>query len=63
MASANPFPIGSRGWGILVHQNHAPGEENGSIMVVMFVPLCLASKKSSDREFFVPTGTHLGVSC
>jgi hypothetical protein len=25
------------------------------------VSLCLASKKSSDREFFVPAGTHLGV--
>ncbi len=23
--------------------------------------LCLASKKSSEREFFVPAGTHLGV--
>ena len=61
MALANPFPVGSRGWGILVHQNHAPGEENGSIMVGMFVPLCLDSNKSSDREFFVPTGMHLGV--
>ncbi len=23
--------------------------------------LCLASKKSSEREFFVPAGMHLGV--
>ena len=30
-------------------------------MVGMFVSLCLASKKSSEREFFVPAGTHLGV--
>jgi hypothetical protein len=30
-------------------------------MVGMFVSLCLASKKSSEREFFVPVGTHLGV--
>ena len=37
------------------------GEENGSIMVGMFVSLCLASKKSSEREFFVPAKTHLGV--
>jgi len=27
----------------------------------MFVSLCLASKKSSEREFFVPAGMHLGV--
>ena len=27
-------------------------------MVGMFVLLCLASKKSSEREFFVPAGTH-----
>ncbi len=31
-------------------------------MVGMFVSLCLASKKSSEREFFVPAGTLiLGV--
>jgi len=29
--------------------------------VGMFVSLCLASKKSSEREFFVPAGMHLGV--
>ena len=46
---------------MLIHQNHAAGEENGSIMVGMFVCLCLASKKPSEREFFVPTGTDLGV--
>ena len=60
-ALSNPFHVGTRGWGMLVHQNHAAGEENGSIMVGMFVSLCLASKKSSEREFFVPVGTHLGV--
>ncbi len=60
-ASSNPFRVGSRGWGTLVHQNHTAGEENGSIMVGMVVSLCLASKKSSEREFFVPAGTHLGV--
>jgi hypothetical protein len=27
----------------------------------MFVYVCLASKKSSEQEFFVPAGTHLGV--
>jgi hypothetical protein len=42
-------------------QNHAAGGANGSIMVGMFVCLCLASKKHSEREFFVPAGTDLGV--
>ena len=46
---------------MLVHQHHAAGEENGSIMVGMFKSLCLASKKSSERELFIPAGTHLGV--
>jgi hypothetical protein len=40
---------------------HAAGEGNGSILVGMFVSLCLASKKSSEREFFVPAGTLIGV--
>ena len=60
-ASSNPFRVGSRGWGTLVHKNHAVGEENGSIMVGMFVLLCLASKKSSEREFFVSAKTLTGV--
>jgi len=30
-------------------------------MVGMFVCLCLASQKPSEREFFLPAGTHLGV--
>ena len=51
MALSNPFRVCSRGWGTLVHQNHAIDEENGSIMVVMFVSLCLASQKPSEREF------------
>ncbi len=42
-------------------QNHAAGGANGSIMVGMFVCLCLASKKPSEGEFFVPAGTDLGV--
>jgi hypothetical protein len=29
--------------------------------VGMFVCLCLASKKPSEQEFFVPAGTDLGV--
>ena len=56
-----PLPPSLPGWGTLVHQNHADGEEIGSIMVGMFVSLCLASKNSSESEFFVPAGTHLGV--
>jgi hypothetical protein len=46
---------------MLGQQNHAAGGANGSIMVVMFVCLCLASKKSSEQEFFIPAGTDLGV--
>ncbi len=61
VASSNPFRRGSRGWGTLVHQNHGAGGGNGSIMVGMFVCLCLVSKKPSEREFFVPVGTDLGV--
>jgi hypothetical protein len=62
-ASSNPFRVGSRGWCTLVHQNHADaaGGGNGSIMVGVFVSLCLASQKPSEREFFVPAGTDLGV--
>ena len=41
--------------------SHAVGGANGSIMVGMFVCLCLTSKKPSEREFIVPAGTDLGV--
>ncbi len=61
MASSNPFPVGSRGWGMLDQQNHAAGGANGSIMVGMFVCLCLTSKNPSEREIFVPARTDLGV--
>jgi hypothetical protein len=57
----HPFRVGSRGWCIFVHQNHAAGGENGSIMVGMFVSFYLASKKPSERDFFVPAGTDLAV--
>ena len=60
-ASSNPFRVGSRGWCTLVHQNHADGRESDSIMAGMFVSLCLASKKPSEREFFVSAGTDLAV--
>ncbi len=42
-------------------QNHAAGGANGSIVVGMFVCLCLASKKPSEQEFFVPARKDLGV--
>ena len=60
-ALSNPFRVGSRGWCTLVHPNHATGGENGTIMVGMFVFLCLASQKPSEREFFVPARMDLGV--
>jgi len=60
-ASSNPFQRGSRGWGVFIHQNHCAGGGNCSIMVVVFVCLCSASKKPSGREFFVPVGTDLAV--
>ena len=59
--SANPLRRGSHGWGMLGQQNHAAGGANGSIMVGMFVCLCLASKKPSEWEFFVPARTDFGV--
>ena len=46
---------------MLDRQNHAAGRANDSIMVGMFVCLCLASKKPSKQEFFVPAVTDLGV--
>ncbi len=61
-ALSNPFQRGSQGWGTLIHQNHDAGGGNSSIMVGIFVCLCLVvSKKPSEREFFVPARTDLGV--
>jgi hypothetical protein len=60
-ASPNPLQRGSRGCGIFINQNHAAEGGNGSIMVGMFVSLCLASQKPSEREFFVPARMDLGV--
>ncbi len=47
---------------MFVNQNHAAGGGNGSIIVGMFVCLCLASQKPSDRECFVPARTDLSVN-
>jgi hypothetical protein len=60
-ASSNPLQRGSRGCGMFVHQNHAARQENGSSWLGYLCDVCFASKKSSEREFFVPAGTHLGV--
>ena len=60
-ALANPFRRGSQGWGMLDQQNHAAEGANRSIMVEMFVCLCLASKKPSEQDFFVPARTDLSV--
>jgi hypothetical protein len=57
----HPFRVGSQGWCTLVHQNHAAGGENGSIMVGIFVSLCLVSQKPSEREYLVPARMDLGV--
>ena len=46
---------------MFIHQNHGAGGGNGSIMVGMFVCLCLASKKPSKWEFFVPARTDVTV--
>jgi hypothetical protein len=66
--SSNPFQRGSRGWGVFIYGNHGAGGGNGSIMVGMFVSCvypvcfrCFASKKPSEREFFVPVRTNLAV--
>ena len=61
MASPNPLRRSSWGCGTFIHRNHAAGGGNGSIMVGMFVCLCLASQKHSKREFFVPVRMDLGV--
>ena len=62
-ALPNPFRRGSQGWAGYAHQqNYVAGGGNGSIMEGMFVRLCLANQKPSEREFFVPaTRTDLGV--
>jgi hypothetical protein len=46
---------------MFLHQNHGAGGGNGSVMVGMFVCLCLASKKPYKREFFVSARTDLSV--
>ena len=45
---------------MFVHQNHAARRENGSSSWGCLCDVYFASKKTSQREFFVPTRTHLG---
>jgi hypothetical protein len=61
VASANTFRRGSRGWGMFHHKNHAAGEANSSIMVGMFVGVCCASQKPSEREISIPARTDIAV--
>jgi hypothetical protein len=61
VATSNPLQRGSRGWGMFLHQNHAARWENGSSWWGCLCDVCFASIKSSEREFYVPVGTHLGV--
>jgi len=46
---------------MFLHQNHGAGGGNGSIMVGMFVCLCLASQNPFEWELFVPARMDLGV--
>jgi len=57
-ASSNPFQRGSQGWGVFIHGNHAARQGNGSSWWGCLCDVCFASKKSSEREFFVPARTH-----
>jgi hypothetical protein len=57
-ALSNPLRRGSRGCGMSVYQNHAARWENSSSWWGCVCDVCLASKKSSDRELFVPARTH-----
>ena len=59
-ASSNPFRRGSRGWGVFIH-GRAARWENGSSWWGCLCDVCFASKKSSERKFFVLARTHLGV--
>ena len=58
-ASCNPFQRASRGWGM--YGNHGARGENGSSWWGCLCDVCFASKQSSEREFFIPARTHLGV--
>ena len=46
---------------MFVHQNQAVRQGNCSSWWRCLCDVCLASKKSFEREFFVPAGMHFGV--
>jgi hypothetical protein len=56
-ASSNPFRRRSQGWGVFIYGNHDARGENGSSWWGCSCDVCFAS----NREFFVPAGTHLSV--
>jgi hypothetical protein len=60
-ASSNPFRWGSRGWGVFIYGNHAARRENSTSWWWWgcLCDVCFASKKSSEREFFIPAGSYL----
>ena len=60
-ALSNPFQRGSRGWGVFIYGNHATRWENSTSWWGCLCDVCFASMKPSEREFFVPAGTHLAV--
>jgi hypothetical protein len=60
-ALSNPFQGGFRGWGVFIYGNHDARWENGTSWWGCLCDVCFASKNSSEREFFVPAGTQLGV--
>ena len=62
VASSHPLQRGSRVWGVFLYQNHGTaGGGNSSVMVGMFVCLCLDSQNPFERERFVPARTDFGV--
>jgi hypothetical protein len=63
VASSNPFRRGSRVWGMFIHGNHDARGKNSSSWWGCLCDVCFASKKSSEREFFVPApaGMHLAI--
>jgi hypothetical protein len=46
---------------MFIHGNHVARGENDSSWWGCLCDVCFASKKSSEREFFVPAGMHLAV--
>jgi len=61
-ALSNPCQRGSPGGGgVFIYGNHAARRENGTSWWGWLCDVYFARKKSSERVFFVPAGTHLAV--